>query len=66
MILIEIYLNELELLIKAEFPAMVRVGEALSIFNGDYFTYYIIKKVWYRIQKDTNECVPCAEVAIDD
>ncbi len=45
MIVIEVYLsgNEMEPLIKTEFPTMVRVGETISILN-DYFEYYVVKR----------------------
>ena len=66
MITIEIYQNEEEPLLTMEFPAMIRVGEQLSILEDDYYKYYIVKKIWYRIQQDIKECVPCAEVVIDD
>lgn len=66
MIIIEIYQNEEEPLLTMEFPTMIRVGEQLSILKDDYYKYYIVKKIWYRIQGDIKECVPCAEVVIDD
>ena len=66
MINIEIYQNEEVPLITMDFPAMIRVGETLSILNDDYFTYYNVKKIWYRIERDGQQCVPCAEVEIDD
>jgi len=66
MIVIEVYQNGEEPLIKATFPAMIRVGEQISILEDDYYKYYIVKKIWYRIEKSGSECVACAEVAIDD
>lgn len=66
MITIEIYQNEEEHLITMDFPAMIRIGEQLSILKDEYYKYYTVKKIWYRIQEDIKECMPCAEVVIDD
>ncbi|WP_338426007.1 hypothetical protein [Sphingopyxis kveilinensis] len=66
MVFIEIYENEEESLIEMEFPSMIRVGEQISILEEDYYKYYIVKKIWYRIEKDIGKCVACAEVVIVD
>ena len=66
MIAIEIYQNEEELLLKMDFPAMIRVGEQLSILEDEYYKYYIVKKIWYRIEDGGKRCALCAEVVIDD
>lgn len=66
MINIEIYQKDEEPLLTMDFPAMIRVGEQISILDDDYYKYYIVKKIWYRIEVDAGECIACAEVMIDD
>jgi hypothetical protein len=66
MITIEIYKNGEEPLIQLDFLVMIRVGEQLSILKDEYYVYYIVKKIWYRIDDSSKECVPCAEVMVDD
>lgn len=66
MVIIEVYQNVEELLITAQFPAMVRVGEQISILQEDYYQYYVVKKIWYRIENGGSNCFACAEVVIDD
>lgn len=66
MITVEIYTDEDKLLRRATFPAMIRVGEYISIFEDDYFKYYSVKKIWYRLESGSNDGVPCAEVLLDD
>lgn len=65
MITVEIYLNEMDLLSKMIFPSMIRLGEYISIFKDDHFTYYRVNKIWYRLDEGGTHCTPCAEVAID-
>lgn len=66
MVFIEVYQNEEDPLVAIDFPAMIRVGEQISILKDGYYTYYIVKKIWYRIDDDEKKCVACAEVVIDD
>lgn len=66
MITVEIYQNEEDHLLTMGFPTMIRVGEQISILKDEYYIYYTVKKIWYRVQDERKKCVPCAEVVLDD
>ena len=64
--LVELYKDEEVHIITLDFPAMIRVGEQISILRDEYYQYYKVKKIWYRVEYDVETCFACAEVIIDE
>ena len=52
----------------AELPAVPRIGEYLSKAVDGYFSYYVVKEVWYRQNWDlpNGPWYVCLLVALDD